>query len=77
MKVSELIEHLKQFPPDADVIHTYCSDYEEFDADLVTLIEAESRRLVRRQGRVIEYRERQWPKDETPEFVTAVHFPGN
>ncbi len=38
MTNQELIDHLKQFPPDAQVIYTCYSDYNLLTADEVTLI---------------------------------------
>ena len=39
MNVKELIEQLQQYPLDAPVIRTMCSEYDEVDVDQIKLIE--------------------------------------
>jgi hypothetical protein len=87
MIVSELIEHLKTFPQDALVIATMFSDYEQLEVEDITLIRAEDSKsagkgLIRHNGHLMDLQEGWWPKSEgpkptEPEYITAVHFPGN
>lgn len=83
MTVQELINHLSQFPKDAVCIRSFCSDYEEIDAEQITYCLAGEKLgawgtpVVKRNGRYILYRKEQWPDNETPQFVAYVYFGGN
>lgn len=76
MTVRELITKLQTMPPDATVVYDCCSECVDMDEDQVRLVRKEDRKLCRRNGYYITYREEQW-KGATPEFVTVCYFPGN
>lgn len=93
MTVKELIAFLETMPPEAIVIHDMCSDYEEIDQEMFTLMEPkEGGGLVKHHGHLMEIRadwisqEREWDKGlrkyvrrkiDNPTFLTAVHLRGN
>lgn len=92
MTVAELVEKLKEFPQDADVIYRCCSDWAELDAELVRLVPAEKSRAAAagvkfpggftavqyRGGRYVDaYARELHGVDEEPVYRTVVCFPGN
>jgi hypothetical protein len=93
MTVSELINKLQTFPPNADVIYQYHSDWSPLEEDEITLITAEEskrrvdasssnyiveRAICFRGGRYCEaYSRANYPPSETPVYRDVVTFPGN
>lgn len=78
MIVSDLIEKLKTFPPDATVIYQIYSDYDLLKAEDISFVKAEDRRIILHNGHCMSWNERWKPKDvDDPQFITAVIFPGN
>ena len=77
MTVQELITELQQYPPDAQVIYNFQSDFAVLEPGEVQLVDVASRRLVLRDGRYHRYEPHHWPKDWVPQFVNVVLFPGN
>lgn len=88
MNVRELIETLQKYPQDASVAVLYraCSDYSVLEADELTFYPSPgyigchpmlNRQYVLRNNQVIRYDPKTWPKDETPEFLSLLVFPGN
>jgi len=87
MTNAELIAKLQQFPPDAVVVIDMHSECRDLDDDEPTLIRAEDRALIRHYPKgageesapvYMSWNDRyKKPSDPDPEFVTAVHFPGN
>lgn len=79
MNVRQLINRLKTFPPDTLVLFQCCSSPSEMSPEDVTLMTAEERKIVRRPNGNYVYHSDHWlkPGDPPPEYVTAVHFPGN
>lgn len=88
MTVKELIEHLQKFPQTSTVVCLYwaCSEPNILEEDEVKFYPkgegfkghyGDVRRFVRRNGLVMEYNEKTWDINETPEFLDIVEFPGN
>lgn len=81
MTVAELIEHLKKFPPNAEVLYRACSDWSPLSVDEVTLTTAEEKKIVYRKANgYSDFDARYPPKDantDTLDFRTCVCFPGN
>lgn len=77
MTVKELVEKLQTFPQDAVVLYRAWSELNAMDDDDVWLAKPEEKLVVRRNGMYMGYHHHHWPKEETPEFVEAVCFPGN
>lgn len=83
----ELIDHLKQFPLDAEVVYPACSEYWMMDTGEVTFASdgkavepyGNIARFVSRGGHVVTYKEKQWDKavDGEPVFLQLILFPGN
>ena len=74
MTVAELIEHLKTMPPNAPVIQTYCSDYDDVSPSDVT-----ASKLIRRGDHWMSYNEKWWDhaKDGEPVLIDVCHIAGN
>lgn len=78
MTVGDLVEKLKKMPQDAVVVIEMWSECDDLADDEPTLIAAEEKKLMRRNGKYLSYHKECWdPKDGEPEFVTVCHFPGN
>ena len=92
MTVRELIKHLKQYPQDAVVITTMCSDYEEVEPDSISLMEPkDGEGIINHHGHIMYLEKNWWPyakgveevlgpaygKPKNPKFLTCVHFRGN
>jgi hypothetical protein len=90
MNVKELIEKLQEYPQDASVavLYSACSDYSILEADELSFIPApgiiqnknpypNNRQYVLRNGQVMLYDPKTWPKDEVPSFLNLLIFPGN
>lgn len=79
--VAELIEHLKKFPPNAEVIYRCCSDWAPMTSDEVTLAAAEEKKIMYRAANgYSDYDPRFKHKSldpDTLDFRTCVLFPGN
>lgn len=75
--VSQLIEHLKQYPADAPVVYQCCSEPTELDLADITFHKAEDQTMTKRNGQYMRFYRKWQGAGEVPEFVTAVHFPGN
>jgi hypothetical protein len=90
--VKELIEHLQKYPQDTviGVMYRLHSDYEpmelqeiefygkaERDSDSNYPRYSRPERYVLRNGRIMEYDPLTWPKDEEPQFIPLLIFPGN
>lgn len=77
MTISEMIDVLKQFPPETRVIYRKYSDYAEFEPGDISLFRADEKVFVLRGGNVMEtYPAKQWG-DEVPVYIDVVTFPGN
>ncbi len=88
MTNQELIDHLRTFPPDAEVVYRCCSEYEILNVEQVKYSAGglgqdvprwcSPKMFVKRGGHVVTYRIDQWdPKEGVPEFVSLILFPGN
>ncbi len=89
MTNQELIDHLKQFPPDAEIAYRSCSEYDVMEVEEVRFAPdgtatdesnwCTPKRFVKRGGRIVTYNEKQWDfeKDGQPVFVPLILFPGN
>ncbi len=86
MTVKELITKLQEYPQDTEVAVLYemCSDLSILEADELEFYPTAGiphysgpRRFVLRNGRIMEYDEKTWDKNETPVFVPILVFPGN
>lgn len=85
--VRDLIEHLSKFPPDAPVVQPLGSEVGDLDLECVKLIPGSENKLIRWGGIVSGMRETRadyvtfhpsyMPEGFVPEFIDAVHFPGN
>ena len=70
MTVKQLKEKLSQYPDEMFVIHTCCSDYSDLpEPDVVD--------VVFKPGYWERYYPNQYPKDQQPETMKCLHFPGN
>lgn len=76
MTVKELIKLLKTFPPDAIVIQTMYSDFDDVTKDTFSLYEPKDR-LVRHKGHLMQVRPEWLEANQTVECLTAVHIDGN
>ena len=86
MNVKNLIDKLKTYPQDASVVvlYTACSDYCILEDDALTFIPSpgdvkkwDSAQYVLRNGMVMRYDVKTWPKEEVPQFLSLLVFPGN
>jgi hypothetical protein len=93
MTVRELIALLSTMPQDAPVIRTFCSDFDEVDADQISvLVPDETGGIIRHHGhlmrcqrnwldtgeaRVGKYMDRLENVPPESAFLTCVHFAGN
>lgn len=91
MTVQDLIRYLERLPKDAviGVVYRMYSDLSILDeADMTFADKAyldenggaigyRRRRYVLRNGNIMEYDEKTWPKEETPHFVPVLILPGN
>jgi hypothetical protein len=75
MLVSELIQHLQTMPPDAVVIHQFCSESVGMEVEQITLEE----NYIERHGTWMKYNPKTWDivTDGMPDLHTVCHFPGN
>ena len=78
MTVQELIDKLSTFPRDVQVVYSFCSDYAWLEAEEISILRAEDKKIIVRNGKCCHaYPNEVWPTGEKPKFITAVHFPGN
>lgn len=88
MTVKELIAYLEKLPGDTQIgiVYMRCSDYQVLDEDELKFFPSGSiqlsryskvRRFVLRNGQIMEYDEKTWDKNEVPNFVPVLAFPGN
>lgn len=75
--VRELIDHLSKFPPDAHVSIDMFSESAPLDLEKVTLVKADSRKVIFRNGTYMSFRPEWSDKSESNQFVDVVMFPGN
>ena len=71
MTVKRLMEILSTYPPDMPIIQTCCSDYCDFPEPDKVL------EVVFKPGYWERYFPNQYPKDQQPETIKCLHFPGN
>ena len=86
MTAKELIEKLQEYPQDTSVVCLYeeYSDYTILDADDLSFVPSpgvtsprRELQYVLRNGKVMRYDVKTWPKDEVPQFLSLLIFPGN
>lgn len=86
MTVKDLIEQLKTYLQEAEVVYRACSEYNILDGDEITFYGDGNVKdyrtetvYIKRNGIVMKYDPKQWDKekDGDPKFIPIVAFPGN
>lgn len=77
MTVQELIEKLKGFPADAEVIYRMHSEFDVLNVDDPALVRAEDEEIIYRNGRYMRCDKDWLAPGERAEWTTVVTLPGN